>query len=230
MGLGLLLMPALAGYFVQTRMHVFRYDTLRESGHHVFFRSALTGGVLALLAHALVYILDAHCRAVIVVVTQVFDFEYSATAIFSLILGAVIVPVGNVIFSRDNAAIKSARKRGELVNIVLEEAVGSGALVEILLENQRVHVGPIVEAGIGISQDFDFTMVPILTGYRKEDTDELVLARNLLPIIDQDPSLWDILGTTLSTSRIVSVRLSNIHDLPIEVFDPQDIESNESGS
>ena len=230
MGLGLLLMPALAGYFVQTKMYVFRYDTLRESGHHVFFRSALTGGVLALLAHALVYILDAHCPALIAVVTQVFDFEYSATAIFSLILGVVIVPVGNAIFSRDNAAIKSARKRGELVNIVLEEAVGSGALVEILLENQRVHVGPIVETGIGISEDIDFTMIPILNGYREKGTDKLSLSRNFISIPNSDHSLWNTLGTTLSTSRIVSVRLSNIYDLPIEVFDPHDIESNESGS
>ena len=230
MGLGLLLMPALAGYFVQTRMHVFRYDTLRESSHHVFFRSALTGGILALLAHALVYILDAHCPTVIALVTQVFDFEYSTTAIFSLVLGVGIVPIENAIFDTYKAAIKSARKRGELVNIMLEKTVGSGALVEILLENQQIHIGPIVETGIGISKDIDFTMISILNGYREKGTDELVLARNFIPIIKQNRSLWEMLGTTLSTSRIVSVRLSNIHDLPIAVFDPQDTESNESGS
>ena len=120
MGLGLLLMPALAGYFVQTRMYVFRYDTLRESGHHVFFRSALTGGILVLLSHGLVHILKAYHPAIIELLLQTFDFEYSATAIFSLILAIGSVPIANVFFDRDKSAIKAARKRGELMTVLLE--------------------------------------------------------------------------------------------------------------
>lgn len=50
MGLGFLLIPALAGYWVQIRLHSYRYETLRESGHHVVFRSALTGIGLASLS------------------------------------------------------------------------------------------------------------------------------------------------------------------------------------
>lgn len=38
----MLLIPALAGYFLQTVLYRFRYRTLRESGQHVVYRSSLT--------------------------------------------------------------------------------------------------------------------------------------------------------------------------------------------
>lgn len=218
-------MPALAGYFVQTRMYVFRYDTLRESGHHVFFRSALTGGILALIAHALVHALNACCPTMVALVVQVFDFEYSATAIISLLLGIGIVPIVNAISGQEKAAIKSARKHGELMNAALARVVGSDLLVEVLLENRQIYFGPIVEVGIGISRDIDFTIIPILKGYREEDAGELVLTSRYVSILGEGESSLNSLKTTVSIARVVSVR--SFRELPSAVLDELIVDSNE---
>lgn len=60
MGLGLLLVPALAGYLLQVQLNPFRYRTLRESGHHVVFRSALTGSILVFFAQLIVHSLSEY--------------------------------------------------------------------------------------------------------------------------------------------------------------------------
>lgn len=224
MGLGLLLMPALAGYFVQTRMYVFRYDTLRESGHHVFFRSALTGGILALIAHALVHALKAYYPTAIDLMVQVFDFEYSATAITSLLFGIGIVPIVNLISSQEKAAIKSAKKHGELMNAALAGVVGSDLIVEVLFENRQIYFGPIVEIGIGISRDIDFTIIPILKGFQNEDADKHVLSLNHKSIPREDESKLNILKTTVPISRVVSVRF--FHEFPSEVLDALIVDDN----
>ncbi len=40
-----------------THLHFTRYDALRDSGYHVFFRAAVTGGILARIAHLIVFLL-----------------------------------------------------------------------------------------------------------------------------------------------------------------------------
>lgn len=212
MGLGLLLVPALAGYLVQVRMNVFRYDTLRESGHHVFFRSALTGGILAILAHASVYFLGPRYPAKMAFLVRVFDFEYSATAIFSLLLGVIIIVVGNIFFRQDQAAISSAKKRGELMAVALAETMNLTVPVEIVMENRQIYFGTILEIEPGISRDVDFTIIPILRGYRDENTDEHILSHGYMDFLSQDRSRSKLLKTTLSTSRVISIRL--FHEFP----------------
>ncbi len=51
MGLGLLLLPALGGYWALTRANCWKYGALRESGYHLVFRSACLGGLLSAIAY-----------------------------------------------------------------------------------------------------------------------------------------------------------------------------------
>lgn len=51
MGLGLLLLPALGGYWTLTRANCWKYGALRESGYHLVFRSACLGGLLSAIAY-----------------------------------------------------------------------------------------------------------------------------------------------------------------------------------
>lgn len=226
MGLGLLLVPALAGYFVQIRMNVFRYDTLRQSGHHVFFRSALTGGILALLAHALVYLLGPRYPTMMALIVRVFDFEYSATAIVSLLLAVAIVLTGNIFWNQDQAAIKSAKKHGELMTVALARTIDSRSLVEVVLDNKQIYFGKVLEIEPGISKDIDFTIVPILRGYRDDGTGEYVLSKNYIPILGRGRLSSNFLKTTLSTSRVISIRF--FHEFPSVKFGSLPVDGGES--
>ncbi len=51
MGLGLLLLPALGGYWSLTRANCWKYGALRESGYHLVFRSACLGALLSAISY-----------------------------------------------------------------------------------------------------------------------------------------------------------------------------------
>ena len=76
MGLGLLLVPALAGYFLQIQLKPFRYRTLSESGHHVVFRSALTGSILVFLAQLIVHSVSMYVPSSVAFINEVY-MKYS---------------------------------------------------------------------------------------------------------------------------------------------------------
>ena len=59
MGLGWLLVPALGGYWLLTHLRITRYSVLRDSGYHVFFRAATAGGLLVVVAYALVQCMNS---------------------------------------------------------------------------------------------------------------------------------------------------------------------------
>ena len=86
MGLGLLLVPALAGYFLQIQLKPFRYRTLRKSGQHLVFRSALTGSILVFVAQLIVHSVSMYVPSSVAFINEVFEFEYSAAAILSFFL------------------------------------------------------------------------------------------------------------------------------------------------
>ena len=206
MGLGLLLVPALAGYLVQTQLHFFRYRTLRESGHHVFFRSGLTGSILGFFAQVIVHFVDKCMPHIGASFNEIFAFEYSTAAILSLILAFAIWPLGNLLTDKKKAAIRSARENGELMGILITEAIGSGKSVEVSLDTGKVYVGPIVQSGIGKRSQFDLMIVPLFSGYRHRDTNELIISHSYSRAITRKARDWKELKIGMSISHVVLVR------------------------
>ena len=64
MGLGLLLVPALAGYLFLNWFNATRYSLPRETGYHVVFQSAIAGVVLFVIARLLVVLANAVTPAI----------------------------------------------------------------------------------------------------------------------------------------------------------------------
>ena len=64
MGLGLLLVPALAGYLFLNWFNGTRYSLPRETGYHVVFQSAIAGVVLFVIARLLVVLANAVTPAI----------------------------------------------------------------------------------------------------------------------------------------------------------------------
>lgn len=112
MGLGVLLVPALAGYLLQTQLNFFRYRTLRESGQHVVFRSALTGSMLVFLAQLIVHSFSPYISTPVTYFNEVFGFEYTAAAVLSFFLALAVWPVGNLLADKDHAAFVRAAVPG----------------------------------------------------------------------------------------------------------------------
>ena len=209
MGLGLLLVPALAGYILQTQLHPYRYRTLRESGQHVVFRSALTGSVLLLLAQLSVDIVNRYIPVPVTYVNELFGSEYTAAALLSFFFALAVWPVVNRRTTKDSAAIRAAQENGELKGVFVTEALVGSELVEVSLNTGKVYIGQIVQSGIGMSSQFDFMIVPTYSGFRNRETQELEItqhySRTIKRMLGKDQA-WIEFSIVISISDVVSVR------------------------
>ena len=219
MGLGLLLVPALAGYLLQTQLYFFRYRTLRESGQHVVFRSALTGSILVFWAQMIVHSFSKYIPSPVTYVNEVFGFEYTAAAVLSFFLALAVWPVGNLLVDKEYAAIRAAGENGELMGIFVTEAIGTGRYVEISLDTGKVYIGHVVESGIGMSSQFDFMIVPLFSGYRDRGTNELIIKQSYSLAIDEmrrQDKRREELRICIALYRVVLVRFFD-PDLAIHI-------------
>lgn len=212
MGLGFLLIPALAGYWVQVSLYQYRYETLRESGHHVVFRAALTGIWLTFFSHIIVLILKKYCSEFILLLQKIFPFEYSDTAVISFLIGFLYWKVGNMVIDKQKAVMTISEETGEFVGLMLTDSIRSGKLVEVTLNTRKVYIGMVIRCGMGRSRDYDVKILPFVSGYREENTNELNIVRNYLAILKARKGVVNLkeLAIAFPISQVVSVRLFNI--------------------
>lgn len=209
MGLGLLLVPALAGYILQTQLHPYRYRTLRESGQHVVFRSAVAGSMLLFLAQLSVDIVIKYIPSQVTYVNELFGSEYTAAALLSFFFALAVWPVVNLFTTKNRAAIHAAEQNGELKGVFITEAISGGKLVEVSLNTGKVYIGLIIESGIGMSSQFDFMIVPAYSGFRNRETQELEITQyysHAIKKMVEEGKDWVELRIGISISDVVSVR------------------------
>ena len=60
MNFGLLLLPAVGGYWFVTHFNLTRFQAIRDSGYHILFRSVLVGIFWYVAAEIAIQLLDAY--------------------------------------------------------------------------------------------------------------------------------------------------------------------------
>ena len=200
MGLGLLLIPAIGGYWFLTHFNYTRYQAARDSGYHVLFRSAFAGLALFVLAYAIVLLLDYLLPQLGDRWDRYVPISYSAPAVLSVLLGVLLPGVANRFFDEEAAALKVARDNGDLVELLIADSIADQKLVELSLRNGKSYIGLGLVSGIGKSGDADIIIVPMASGYRHKDTQELAITTYYSPVIDQAS---DSLGLSYQDFRIV---------------------------
>ena len=185
MSLGLLLVPALGGYWFLTHLNFTRYRAVRDSGYHILFRSAFVGLVLFVVAEALLIPVRHWFEGLHSLWESISPVDYSDTAALSVILGFAIPMAGNLVYSPRKAAQKVAREVGDLIELLIAESIEDQKLVEISLRGGKSYIGLAVESGIGQYGETDVSLIPVASGYRDRDTKELRITTNYAPVIQQ---------------------------------------------
>ena len=202
MGLGLLLIPALGGYWFLTHLNYTRYGVVRESGYHVLFQSAFVGVVLFAIAWAVLLCLNQHFPQINALWKSQFSTPYSDMVAFSIFLGVVLPVVGNLLYSSEQGARKAANESGDLIELLMEESIEDQKLVEISLRNRKSYIGFALESTVTSHSEPDLCVIPIASGYRDTDTQDLNITTNYAPVIQQ--SLEQSLAITDEDFRIVT--------------------------
>ena len=177
------MLPAVGGYWLLTNWNYTRFQLVRDSGYHVLFRSAVTGFVLFSLARTITLFLEARWRDV----SELWDLHYlapfSLEVILSFLLAFLLPIVFNVFYSRQSGAEKAAQDSGDHTELLIAESIERQLPVEISLRNRKVYIGLAIESGIGSGSDSDIAIIPLYSGYRDEETLDLHIETDYLPII-----------------------------------------------
>ena len=186
MNLGLLLIPALGGYWLLSRALLTRYWVARQMGYKLFFSAAIAGVALLLLARLAAVSLSRDLFAPLASWWRDFaPFDYAGTVALSAVLAAALPEVVNVFANKSKCAMRAAKASGDLIECLMQEAVDSKGrmLVEISTIGSKCYIGFALESGVAAGNESDIAITPIASGYRDGETRELRITRNYLPAL-----------------------------------------------
>lgn len=215
MGLGLLLIPSLAGYWFLQHANFTRYEIHRLSGYHLLFRSAIAGILLAALAHTVVLVIINQLAPGLGTAWRSYvAIDYLDTAVVSLVLALVLPPIINRFDSKNDAAKRTAERHGDLMELIISDSIEQQKMIELSLKNGKSYMGYAINNSITEPGASDVAVTPVASGYRSGDTHELHLTTHYAPVIQKwyggDSSRDDIIRDfriVISREEITSARL-----------------------
>lgn len=188
MNLGLLLIPALGGYYLLSRSLVSRYWVARQTGYKLFFSAAIVGVVLLVAARLIAVSLPSNLVAPVLAWWHNYaPFDYAGTVFVSAALAVIIPVIANLFSDKNKCAMRAAKENGDLIECLMQEAVDSKGrqLVEVSTKGNKCYIGFALESGVAASSESDIAITPIASGYRDSETRELRILRNYLPALRQ---------------------------------------------
>ena len=177
MNLSAYFVPVLGGYLFLVSTWITRYSTVRRSGYHLFFNSAFVGTLLLCLARLITIAFEYSLSPFQAWWRSVAGFPYSGTLAMTLLL-AIATPLlinGSLLLFSNKArwAMRAAKKYGDLVNWLIEEALGTGSLLEITTKNGKSYVGFPQSSDPSSGDSSEVALMPVLSGYRQAETRKL---------------------------------------------------------
>lgn len=215
------LLPVLGGYWILTNLVPTRTEALRQSGYHVAFRSAVAGLLLLVPAYLLVLVFEGvsswpEGRGL----PDTFKVDFELVAMMSALLGFLGPYALNGFFDKGKAEDRVAGKYGDLVELLIAEAIRRSLLIEVSLRTGKSYIGFAIGNTISRWPESDLALLPISSGYRHKDTQELVITTNYAPVMSEH--IKDVLESpefpavdfrdfrvVIPRSEIVSARLFN---------------------
>ena len=177
-------------------MHCYwtRFTVERASGYHLFFQTAIAGGFLLILAHMLISLgAFLHLQGS-ALWTSLVRFPYPGAAGLSALLGLLLPVVINLIIDyrydgdgKEYAAERAAEESSDLIELLLAESMKRQVHVELSLRSGKSYIGLALKTGLGVNSESDIAIIPMLSGYRRQDTHELEITTDYAPVI------WDFL-------------------------------------
>ncbi|MYD93599.1 MAG: hypothetical protein F4Y02_07900 [Chloroflexi bacterium] len=204
-------MPALAGYLFLNWFNGTRYSLPRETGYHVVFRSAIAGVVLFFIARLIVVFANAYVPIVSECWKAIVPLDYSGTAAGTFVLAAILPLILNTLsrFGQFNSREKAAEAAGDQISLIIDQAMLEGRFVELSLASGKSYVGSPIQGTFGHRDGGDVALIPIASGYRDNDSRNLVMTTNYAPAIEDQLSdlALDDLKVAFPMRDIVSARL-----------------------
>ena len=108
--------------------------------------------------------------------------------------------------------MQAAKDSGDAIELLIAESFDNQRAVEITLRTRKSYVGLATEMPIALEGAADVSLVPIVSGYRDKETQELQLTQNYAPLLveaiaGQSEVNYEDFRVVISFQEIVSARL-----------------------
>lgn len=214
MPFNLLLFPIIGGYYVLIRSELFRYEQQRVDTQKLILNSILVGIVLLGISWILTSVVRFVFPQVVDVVTDYYPIKvnYFGTAISSFLLGITLTELSNLFVTRASQIPAAIKSIGNEFERLCEFCYSNGELIQLSLRNNKCYVGWVQSLPIP-SHDEYIRIFPVYSGYRKDETKELVFTTQYLDVYAkyvQEGEVTDIEELTTLVIRIDEVISSNL--------------------
>ena len=216
MGLGLLLVSALGGYWFLTHFNFTRYQAVRSSGYHVFFQSGVVGIVLFAVSYLGVFLLEELAPKVKSTWASLSPDSFTDAVIASVLLGLLLPYLFNRFYDERRGALRAARSSGNSIELSIAESLDPPKLIEITLKSGKSYVGFPTGSPLATVGEADVSLVPTASGFRDKETQELQLTTNYEQVMRS--SLEKVPQVSQAEYQIV-VAISEV--VSVRRFDPE---------
>ena len=226
MPFNLLLFPLVGGYYLLSRLRIFRYFSNRLDRQRLIFQSVLTGVGLIVLAWSFRFLALSISPNFVSQVLKAFpnDIPHLAVSILSLVLGILITETINWLIGKEKSIQIAINLYGSELERLYFDAFKSRKLIQLNLENGKCYVGWLKELPEP-SRLSHVRLTPVLSGYRDEQQ-QLKLTTQYYSVYSKlirEGQLSQVdsldLYIILESSRIVSARWFDI-----DIYDKFNVE------
>lgn len=201
------LFAALVGYCFLRLFRLTRFIAAGFSGYALFLASTLSGVFILAAARLLVLAMPGELLEAGSIWKRYAPFEHSELVAASLLVAILVPLILNLLCPRRYAFALATRHRAGRIGLLLHRSLEGAGLVEITLVSRKSYIGRIIYLHPWASAGIDVSMIPYMSGYRHQDTQDLhittyydrVLAANL-------SAEADLLEISFPYSQIASVR------------------------
>lgn len=171
------------------RCHYFSYLASRTEGRQLLFRVAAAAACLVIFSHLLLRFGGAVPGQSFVRAAWRFasppDIPLLPVYLTAFVLGPVIASVVNRFYGADAASTRAIERYGTEKERLLFQAMKSSTLVSVTMENRKVYIGWPVYSPDLRHETNDFRLLPVISGYRKEEDLSLERTTQYLNVYDQ---------------------------------------------
>lgn len=168
----LLLLPLLGGYCFLHFCYYYKFRAQRLDGYRLLLEAALAGCVLAALSRLMILglkfiVLGPALQSAWV---QFSPFPFSGTAVVALLAGIVFAKLTNLIWNEEKAKSKVLERHGNALFQLLHAAASKRRPIAVTLDTRKWYMGFVRDSPNLDPQEQYFALIPILSGYRSQDT------------------------------------------------------------
>ena len=178
----------------------------------MLFQAAGVGAVVFAFSHLVVLLIHCVFPTANDIWQSGIPYPFSDTVALGTLLTLILPPLGNWIWDEEESAIKAATEAGDRVELLLTESIRQEEFVEITLATGKAYIGRALgHKSVAVTQP-DIALIPLMSGYRDKDTQELELTINYASVIPESrPDGYtflenDYFRIVIPRAQIVSVR------------------------